>query len=160
MGTTINDVVIDDDGTHGISIVRDFDHPVDAVYRAMTDPDLIGRWMGPRGYDNVELTNDARHAGTWTLVQRGPDGDQFAFRGVFHGDPSPDLTVRTFEWLGLPGHVSLETLRIEDLGDGRCRVHNSSVFLSTADRDGMRDNGMDRGVREGFERLDEVLESL
>ena len=160
MATSTNELVIDNDGTHGVTIVRDFDHPVDAVYRAMTDPDLIGRWMGPHGYDTVDLTNDARHAGTWTLVHQGPDGDQYAFRGVFHGDPTPALTVRTFEWLGLPGHVSLETLRIDDLGDGRCRVHNDSVFLTTEDRDGMREQGMDQGVREGFERLDEVLESL
>jgi uncharacterized protein YndB with AHSA1/START domain len=160
MGTTTNDVVIDDDGTHGITIVRDFDHPVATVYRAMTDPALIGRWMGPHGYENVEITNDAKHAGTWTLVQRGPEGDEFAFRGVFHGDPSPELTLRTFEWLGLPGHVSFESLRIEDLGAGRCRVRTTSVFLTTEDRDGMRDSGMDHGVIEGYQRLDEVLETL
>ncbi|MCW2831185.1 MAG: ATPase, partial [Aeromicrobium sp.] len=153
-------LVIDDAGTHGIAITRDFDHPVDKVFRAVTEPELIGRWIGPRGYDNVEVTNDARHAGTWTLVQRNGDGDEFGFRGVFHGDATPELTLRTFEWLGLPGHVSFESLRIEDLGGGRCRLHTMSVFLSTEDRDGMRDSGMDHGVTEGYERLDEVLDTM
>jgi uncharacterized protein YndB with AHSA1/START domain len=158
MTTTKHDVSIDNDGTHAITIVREFDHPVDKVFRAMTDPDLIARWIGPHGYENVEVTNDARHAGTWTLVQRG-DAGEFGFRGVFHGDPTPDLTLRTFEWLGLPGHVSLESLRIEDLGDGRCRSHATSVFLTTEDRDGIRANGMDHGVIEGYERLDAVLDA-
>jgi len=158
--TTKNDVTISDDGTHAITIVRELDHPVEQVFRAMTEPELIARWIGPRGYDNIEVTNDARHGGTWTLVQRNAAGDEFGFRGVFHGDSTPELTLRTFEWLGLPGHVSLESLTIDDLGDGRSRLRTVSVFLSAADRDGMRDSGMDHGVIEGYERLDEVLETL
>ncbi|MCW2771352.1 MAG: ATPase [Aeromicrobium sp.] len=160
MSTTKNTVEIDDDGTHGITIVREFDHPVERVFRAMTEPELLARWIGPRGYDNVEVSNEARHGGTWTLVQRNPEGQEFAFRGVFHGDPTPELTLRTFEWLGMPGHVSFESLRVEDLGGGRCRVRTTSVFLATADRDGIREMGMDGGVIEGYERLDEVLESM
>ena len=160
MSTTTNDVVIDNDGTHGITIVRDFDHPVGKVFRAMNEPDLIARWIGPYGYDNVEVTHDARHGGTWTLVQRNAEGDEFGFRGVFHGEQTPELSQRTFEWLGLPGHVSFERLSVEDLGDGRSRVRTSSVFLTTEDRDGIRANGMDKGVTEGYERMDEVLKTL
>jgi len=160
MSTTKNDVTIENDGAHGITIVRDFDHPVDQVFRAMNDPELIGRWIGPHGYANVEVTNDATHGGTWTLVQRNPEGDEFGFRGVFHGDATPALSLRTFEWLGLPGHVSFESLTIEDLGDGRSRVRTTSVFLTQEDRDGMRDSGMDHGVIEGYERLDDVLANL
>jgi uncharacterized protein YndB with AHSA1/START domain len=160
MSTTKNDVSIDNAGTHGITIVREFDHPVDKVFRAMTEPELIAQWMGPRGYENLEVTNDARHAGTWTLVQRGVEGgEEYGFRGVFHGDPTPDLTLRTFEWMGMPGHVSFESLSIEDLGGGRCRCIASSVFLTTEDRDGIRANGMDGGVTEGYERLDELLDA-
>ena len=155
----MNDVTIQDEGTHAITIVREFDHPVDKVFRALNEPDLIAQWIGPRGYENVEVTNDSTHGGTWTLVQRS-GGAEFAFRGVFHGDATPDLTLRTFEWLGMPGHVSFESLCIEDLGDGRCRVHSRSVFLTQEDRDGMRASGMDHGVIEGYERMDEVLATL
>lgn len=156
----MNDVSIANDGAHGITITRDFDHPVSTVFRALNEPDVIAQWIGPHGYDNVEVTNESRHGGTWTLVQRGPDGDEFAFRGVMHGDPTPELMLRTFEWLGMPGHVSFESLTIEDLGGDRCRIHTTSVFLSQADRDGIRDNGMDQGVIEGYERLDGVLARL
>ena len=147
-------------GSHAIAIDREFDAPVDKVFRAMTDPELIARWIGPKYLTNVEVTNNAQHGGTWTLVQRDPDGNEYGFRGVFHGEQTPELSMRTFEWLGLPGHVSFETLRLEDLGNGRTRAHSVSVFTSTEDRDGMASSGMDKGVREGYERLDEVLESL
>lgn len=152
-------LAIETPGTHAITITREFDAPVDKVFRAMTDPELIGRWVGPKYLTNVEVTNDARHGGTWTLVQRDPDGNEHAFRGVFHGEQTAELSMRTFEWLGMPGHVSFETLRLEDLGDGRTRAHSVSVFTSTEDRDGMA-GSMDVGVREGYERLDEMLTSL
>lgn len=158
--TTTNNTIIETTGTHAITIVREFDHPAQKVFRAMTEPELIGRWIGPKELTNIETTNDARHGGTWTLVQRDPDGNDHAFRGVFHGEPSPELSQRTFEWLGLPGHVSFETLRLEDLGDGRTRAHNVSVFMSPEDRDGMFASGMAKGVNEGYERLDGVLASL
>jgi uncharacterized protein YndB with AHSA1/START domain len=159
MSTTTRPTEIDAAGTHAITVQRDFDHPVDKVFRAMTDPELVARWIGPKYLTTVECTSDPRHGGTWTLVQRDPDGSEYGFRGVFHGEQSPELSQRTFEWLGMPGHVSFESLRLEDLGDGRTRAHSTSVFLSTEDRDGMLE-AMPAGVIDGYERLDDVLESL
>ena len=153
------ETTIETPGTHAITMTRDFDAPVDKVFRAMTEPELIARWMGPKYLTNVETTNDARHGGTWTLVQRDPDGNEYAFRGVFHGEQTPELSIRTFEWLGMPGHVSFETLQLEDLGEGRTRARNVSVFTSSEDRDGMASN-MEQGVIDGYERLDELLASL
>lgn len=158
--TTTNPTTIEASGTHAITIVRDFEHPVEKVFRAMTDPELIGRWMGPKAMTTTEVSSDARHGGTWTFTHTGPEGDAHQFRGVFHGDQTPELSLRTFEWLGMPGHVSLESLRLEDLGDGRTRAHSSSAFMSPEDRDGMLHSGMDKGVTEGYERLDDVLEAL
>lgn len=156
----MNEAVIEPTGTHAITMVRDFDHPVDAVFRAMSQPELMARWMGPRYLTNVECTSDPRHGGTWTLVQRDPDGNEHRFRGVLHGEQTPELSQRTFEWLGLPGHVSFETLRLEDLGGGRSRAHQVAVFTTAEDRDGMLSSGMEAGVREGFERLDELLAEM
>ena len=138
---------------------RDFDAPVDKVFRAHHDPELIGKWMGPRYLENVECTFEGKHGGTWTLVQRDPDGNEHGFRGIVHGEPTPELSQRTFEWLGMPGHVSFETMRIEDIGGGRSRVHGISVFTTVEDRDGMAST-MGVGVNEGYERLDELLATL
>ena len=142
-----------------IRVTRDFDAPVDKVFRAHHDPELIAKWMGPRYLENVESTFEGKHGGTWTLVQRDPDGNEYGFRGIVHGEPTPELSLRTFEWLGMPGHVSFETMRIEDLGDGRSRIHGVSVFMTVEDRDGMA-SSMGDGVNDGYERLDELLATL
>jgi uncharacterized protein YndB with AHSA1/START domain len=70
-----------------------------------------------------------------------------------------DGIVHTFEYEGAPGHVSLETARFEAL-NGRTRVRASSVFQSVEDRDAMIQSGMETGVNEGFDRLDELLATL
>ena len=147
-------------GTQEITITRDLDAPVALVYRAFTEPELLAQWMGPDRLTCEVTELDLRHGGRWAFVHRDTDGNEFGFRGVFHGEPTPELTMRTFEWLGLPGHVSFETSRLEDLGDGRTRVHTSSVFQSVGDRDGMIGSGMDVGVNEGYVRLDKVLAGL
>ena len=83
-------------------------------------------------------------------------GNEFGFRGVVHGEASPDGIVQTFEVEGAPGHVSMDTATFEDK-DGKTIVRTNSVFQSVQARDGMVDAGMASGMREGYERLEEVL---
>jgi hypothetical protein len=81
------------------------------------------------------------------------------FSGSFHEVAGPERLIQTFEYEGLPekGHVALETSRFEALPGNRTRVVIHSVFQSVADRDGMMMSGAETGVREGHERLDELL---
>ena len=138
---------------------RAFDAPRELVFRAFTEPDLLAQWLGPRGYTMKVERFDLRDGGTWRYTHVDQEGNEYAFHGVFHGDPSPDGFVQTFEFEGYPGHVSLDTAVFEDAG-GRTIVRMNSVFQSVEDRDGMVQSGMESGVREGFERLDEVLEKM
>ncbi|MDQ6641768.1 MAG: SRPBCC domain-containing protein [Actinomycetota bacterium] len=144
-------------GSHQITITRDFAATPDKVWRAFTEPELMEKWIGPNRLTTTVETNEVRDGGRWRMVHTDTDGTEFGFHGIYHGEQSADLSMRTFEWEGLPGHVSLEWTRIEDLGNGRSRVHGSTVFMSVEDRDGMIASGMDVGVNEGYERLDEVL---
>ena len=64
--------------------------------------------------------------------------------------------IETFEWEGMPGHVSFNTATFEEV-DGKTRVTNRIVFQSVEDRDGMVASGMHEGMEEGFERFDELL---
>ena len=147
-------------GSHSIAMTREFDAPPALVLRAWTDPALVAQWLGPRGYEMIVETYDAEHGGCYRYIHRDDQGNAFAFRGVFHGTPSVEHgIVQTFEWEGAPGEVSLDRLRLEDLG-GRTRLHAISVFPSVATRDAMIEHGMEHGVREGYERLDEVLATL
>jgi len=140
-------------------IVREFDAPRDLVYRAHTDPDLLVQWLGPRRMAMTVDRYEVRDGGTWRYVHRDPDGNAYGFHGVFHGEPTIDGIVQTFEFEGAPGHVSLDRLVLEDLG-GRTRVRVHSTFESVADRDAMVENGMAQGVDEGYARLDELVASL
>jgi hypothetical protein len=79
--------------------------------------------------------------------------------GVFHATPTPDSTVQTFEFEGVPGHVALETLTLEER-DGKTLVRTVSSFQSVEDRDGMTASGMEPGVCDSDERLAELLAKL
>lgn len=142
-------------GTPYIDIVREFDAPKDAVRRAYLERDLVAQWLGPRGYEMEIDTWNAETGGRYKYTHRDTEGNTFGFSGVFHSIDD-DLLVQTFEFDGWPGHVSLESLVFEDLG-GRTRIRNHSVYQSVEDRDGMVESGMEKGVNDGYERLDELL---
>jgi uncharacterized protein YndB with AHSA1/START domain len=148
--------VTSEPGTLEIVVTREFDAPRDLVFRAFTEPDLLAQWLGPRAYEMKVDRFEARDGGSWRYIHRDDKGNEFAFHGVFHGDPSPDGFVQTFEFEGYPGHVQMDTARFEEVG-GRTVLHIQSVFQSVADRDGMVSSGMEVGLREGFEKLDELL---
>jgi uncharacterized protein YndB with AHSA1/START domain len=138
---------------------RTFDAPRDLVFRAFTEPDLLIQWLGPRRLKMVIDRFETGHGGSYRYLHRDDDGNEYAFRGVFHGEPSPDRLVQTFEWEGMPGHVSLDTATFEER-DGRTIVRTNSVFQTVEDRDGMVGSGMADGMSEGYEQLDELLERL
>jgi uncharacterized protein YndB with AHSA1/START domain len=102
---------------------------------------------------------EVRNGGTWRYRHREEDGSESAFHGVFHGDPTPDRIVQTFEFEGAPGHVSLDSVTLEE-HHGRTVLRAHSVFQTVEARDAMVEAGMERGVQDGYERLDELVERL
>jgi uncharacterized protein YndB with AHSA1/START domain len=139
-----------------IHIERVFDAPRDRVFAVYADPALIPEWWGPRGTTAVVDQMDVRPGGSWRFVIRNSDGSETAFRGTYREVTPPERIVQTFEWEGMPGHVSVETATFEDLGD-RTKVTTKSLFDTTEDRDGMLESGMERGLNETYARLDELL---
>ena len=146
-------------GVPFVDITREFDAPLELVRRAWTDPDLVKQWLGPRKYEMVIERWEPRAGGAYRYIHRDEAGNEFGFHGVFHSS-DPDNMVQTFEFEGVPGHVSLDKLALEDIGGGRTRAHIHSVYQSLQDRDGMVQAGMGDGVTEGFERLDELLAKM
>lgn len=144
------------EGVPFIDMVREFDAPLAAAYRAYTEPELVTQWLGPHGYDMTIAEYDVRAGGSWAYQHTDPDGNVWGFHGTFHGVAPNESIVQTFEFEGMPGHVSLESVRFEDLGE-RTRVVAHAVYQSIEDRDGMAASGMEKGVNEGYERLDELL---
>lgn len=149
-------------GKQEIFITREFDAPRDLVFKAFVDPKLIVQWLlGPRKH-GLTMTLDKfepRTGGVYRFIHRDQQGNEYAFHGSIHEVLTPERIVQTFEFEGLPekGHVSLETARFEELPGGRTKLITQSVFQSVADRDGMLQSGMEEGVNDSYDRLDELL---
>jgi uncharacterized protein YndB with AHSA1/START domain len=139
-----------------VRITREFDAPPEKVFRAHVDPDLFAQWSGPRDLGTRIESWNCRTGGSYRFVQtRG--GDEFGFHGTFHEVRPGELIVQTFTYDGMPDGVALEKLRFEDLGDGRTRLVSTSLVDSFEGRDAFVASGMETGIVEGYERLDEVL---
>jgi len=139
-----------------VRIVREFDAPRDKVFRAHTDPDLLVQWLGPRGLEMRIDHFDCRSGGSYRYIH-SRDGEEYAFRGCFHEVRPDELIVQTFTFEGFPEGVALEKLVLEDLGDGRTRLTATSLVDSFEGRDAFVASGMETGIVEGYERLDDVL---
>ncbi len=157
MTTTTHETRIDvDPEVPLVRITRDFDAPRAKVFRAHTDPELVAQWLGPHGVEMSIDHFDCRTGGSYRYVHRQGD-EEYGFHGSFHEVRPDELIVQTFTYEGMPDGVALEKLVLEDLGDGRTRLTSTSLVDSFADRDAFVASGMEVGVREGYERLDQVL---
>lgn len=139
-----------------VRITREFDAPVSAVFRAHVDPELFAQWNGPRDLETRIETFECRTGGSYRYVM-GRGDEEYGFFGSFHEVRPDELIVQTFCFEGMPDGVALEKLHFEDIGGGRTRLVATSLVDSIADRDAFVASGMEQGVREGYERLDELL---
>lgn len=139
-----------------VRIVREFDAPVDKVFRAHTDPELLAQWLGPRDLTMTVDRFDCRTGGSYRYLHRRGD-EEYGFHGSFHEVRPSSLIVQTFTFEGAPDSVALERMTFEDLGEGRCRLVGTSLVDSFEARDAFVASGMEHGVREGYEKLDELL---
>ena len=153
--------VIAEAGKQEVIITREFDAPRELVFKAFTDPKLYVQWVGPRRLKMTLEKLEARSGGSWRYTHEDKDGNVFGFHGVVHEVHAPERIIDTFEFEGLPekGHVSLQTAKFEELPGGT-RVTEHVVFQSVADRDGMVQSGMESGVTESHDRLDELLRKM
>jgi uncharacterized protein YndB with AHSA1/START domain len=141
-----------------IRMIREFDAPPERVFRAWTDPELFVKWIGPRSIDTTIEKWDARTGGEWRYTA-GRDDFSMGFWGSFHEVRPNERLVQTFSFEGEPNGVSLETMTFEPLEGGRCRIVGVSVVESMEIRDQILASGMEVGVVEGYEKLDELLAS-
>jgi uncharacterized protein YndB with AHSA1/START domain len=142
-----------------IAMTREFDAPRDLVFTAFSSAEHMAQWWGPRDMQIPVCEVDFRPGGAWHAVHRDPSGTEYGFHGEYREIVRPERIVWTFEFEGMPGHISVETLVFEDLGD-RTRLVGTSIFDSAAARDGMLQSGMEAGATESYERLAEYLRTL
>jgi len=146
------------EGLPFIDYTREFDAPVEAVFRAHADPELFGRWIG---YGQAVLERyDFRTGGGFRYYETAPDGVEYAFRGVFHVVRENEFAIQTFEFEGYPDVVSIESMRFVPLEGGRTRIEGHAVYPSLEARDGMAASGMEEGMTTTYDKLEAVLAAL
>ena len=148
-------------GQQELFIIREFDAPRELLFRAYTEAELYEKWVGPKEMNMRVEKMDAVDGGSFRFIhERG--GHEYTFFGVYHDVTKPERIIGTFEFDGLPerGHVIMGTTKFEELPNGRSRLVHQSVFQSVQDRDGMIASGMERGVSDGYEKLDTLLEQI
>jgi uncharacterized protein YndB with AHSA1/START domain len=141
-----------------IHIERVFNAPRDRVWQAMTDPKLVAQWWG-RGNKLVVEKLELHRGGHWRFVEHAADGVH-GFEGRFREVTPPERCVQTFEWDGMPGYVIINTMTLEDLGDGRTKMVTVSRFYSNEERDGFLQSGMEGGMNQSYDALDRVLAKM
>lgn len=146
-------------GVPQILISREFAASREVLFRAYTEPALLVRWLGPRGVRMTVDRLDVRDGGAWRYIHHDAGGNPHAFRGYYHGTPSPDGIVQTYEYENVPGHVFLNTITFDER-DGTTLLRQNSVFQSVEDRDGYVESGMDTGVEDSMTRLDALTAEL
>jgi len=148
-------------GVQELFIHREFEAPRELVFKAFSDPELITQWLGPCDMTMRIDYFDSRTGGSYRFIHSNAHGD-FAFNGTIHEVLEPQRLIRTFEFEGLPerGHVVLETATFDELPGNRTKLIIQSVFRCVADRDGIINSGMEYGVNDSHNKLDELLEKL
>jgi uncharacterized protein YndB with AHSA1/START domain len=142
-----------------IYMERVFDAPRELVFKAFTDPELIPKWWGRRKDTTTIDKMDPRPGGQWRFLTSSDDGEEHAFHGEIRELVPPERLVWSFEWEGLPGHVSVDTTTMEEQG-GKTIVRTTTSFDSKEDRDGMLQSGMETGAGESYDRLEEMLVTM
>src|SRR5256885_6431545 len=152
-----DDMTVAPQGERDIVITRSFDAPRALVYQALTNPEHVKNWWGPRQYGAVSATGEFRAGGRYRYAQNGPTGE-VAFSGEIR-EASPERMVYTEEFEAMPGHGAVTTVTLDER-DGRTYLSLRSVYQSKEDRDAVIASGMEWGARLSYLQLDEVIASL
>lgn len=157
-GTTRNETKITQPDDLTVRIEREFEAPRELVWECWSDPELVKEWMGPRSLTIRIEEYDFRPGGKWRYVHADTAGNEYVFFGEFLEIVEPELMSQTFTYVMEPAiPPSVDRAEFTELEGGRCRMVSTSTFESKELRDGMVQSGMETGVNEGNERLDELL---
>lgn len=145
-----------------ILLTRVFDAPRRLVFEAMSKPEHVKRWWGPRSMTLLVCEMDFRPGGAWRFVQRDPAGGEHPFKGVYQEIAAPERVVSTFVYDVdfARDHEAVETMTLSE-ADGKTTLTTRVMHGSREARDGHLSGGMmEVGASETFDRLEEMLRTM
>src|SRR6188508_3028952 len=144
-----------EDGKQEILITREFDLPLELLFKAYVEPAIVEQWMGTK----VLKLENKKH-GSYQFVTTDPHGNKHGFNGVIHEFSPNQKITRTFEMENTPFPVQLEFLEFEKLTDGTSKLTMQIVYRSVADRDQMLKLPFAQGINMAHNRLEEIVSKL
>jgi uncharacterized protein YndB with AHSA1/START domain len=159
MATTTNSAKVTLPTDTQILITREFDAPRHLVWKAYTTPDLIARWWGGSHGKVTSAEVDLRVGGTWRYVLAANEGFEVAFHGEYREISAPDRLVNTEIYEGAPEGVGVVTTTLTEAG-GRTTLTQLCEYGTREVRDAVIDSGMEGGMQESMDALEQVAVSL
>lgn len=141
-----------EDGKQELLITREFDLPLELLFKAYIQPDIVEQWMGTK----VLRLENKRH-GSWQFETTDPMGNKHGFNGVIHEFVPNRKITRTFEMENSSFPVQLEFLEFNSVNSERSRLHMQIIFKSVADRDQLLKLPFAQGINMAHNRLQEIL---
>ena len=142
-----------------ILITREFDAPRRLVYKAWTTPELVRRWWSGQQGTMTVCDIDLRVGGAWRYVMTATGGYEVAFHGEFREIVPEERLVSTEVFEAMPDGEAVNTVTFTEV-DGRTRVELLMQLDSKAARDAVIESGMETGMQEGMDLLEQVAASL
>ncbi len=144
-----------EDGKQEVLITREFDLPLELLFRAYIEPEIVAQWMGTK-----VLKLDCKPHGSYQFETTDPLGNAHRFNGVIHEFVAPSKITRTFEMENTPFPVQLEFLEFESLGDARSKLNMKIIYKSVEDRDRMLKLPFAHGINMAHNYLETVVGKL
>jgi uncharacterized protein YndB with AHSA1/START domain len=144
-----------EDGKQELVITREFELPLDLLFKAYAEPELVEQWMGTKV---LKLEN--RKYGCYRFETTDPKGNKYGFNGVIHEFSANEKIIRTFEFENTPFGVQLEVLEFEQLTDDTSKLTIHTIFESVSQRDQMLQMPFAQGINMAHNRLQEILNKL
>ena len=144
-----------EDGKQELVITREFELPLDLLFKAYAEPELVEQWMGTKV---LKLEN--RKYGCYRFETTDPKGNKYGFNGVIHEFSANEKIIRTFEFENTPFGVQLEVLEFEQLTDDTSKLTIHTIFESVSQRDQMLQMPFAQGINMAHNRLQEILNKI
>jgi uncharacterized protein YndB with AHSA1/START domain len=147
--------VLAEDNKQEITVIREFNLPVELLFKAYIEPEIVEQWMGTK-----VLKLDSAPHGSYRFETTDPKGNKHLFSGTIHTCEPHQKIIRTFEMEGTPFPVQLEFLTFESLSDETSKLTMHMVYKSVADRDNMLKLPFAQGINMAHNRLQEIVNTL
>jgi uncharacterized protein YndB with AHSA1/START domain len=144
-----------EDGKQDLLITREFDLPLELLFRAYAESELIEQWMGTK-----VLKLESKKHGSWQFETSDGQGNKYGFSGVIHEFIPNRKITRTFEMANTPFGVQLEITEFEKLTDDTCKVNMHVIYESVAQRDQVLKLPFAQGINMAHNRIEELLKTL